>query len=205
MSVMSKDEKTIIEKDIHCPYCKKEKAILINKEVSRKWSLQLSAYGLRFIFSVIYLSIIHIIRYGMKILEVVRKSDILTYCFCPECGNSYSLNPPKEISDEVADTKLYRVEQGKLLRGVCKGISVLTEIPLLWIRIVSVFYGLEIVISIKRVLQYYTYSWFSPESLTSNWYKYFYPVVLYIVGIISLFLLYYLFSAMLKIKKIEQD
>lgn len=202
---MKKDENTVIMSECHCPYCEKDKAVLINKEVSRKWSLQLPAFGLKFLFSVLYLSFIHIFRYGMKLIEVVKKTDILTYCFCPECGNAYSLNAPKEITDEIADNKLYKIVKGKLIMGICKGISVLTEIPLLWIRIVTVIYGIVEIKIVKDLLELFAYNTFSYNALTSDIFKFFYTPLTYVIGLAVVIGEYFLFSLMLKTKKTEDE
>jgi phage shock protein PspC (stress-responsive transcriptional regulator) len=146
----------------------------------------------------------------MKLFEVVRKSNALTYVFCPECGNSYSMKPPADISVEIQDDRLYKYEYGKVLKGVCKGISVLTEIPLLWIRIMSVIYGIAAVATIENVLSdllttfLFYIGWFDLETLTSNLYKYIWPIWWYIVALVIVVGCYFLFSAMLKTKQREE-
>lgn len=134
-----------IEKNVHCPYCDSENAILIHKTTSKKVSLQLPAYGLKFILSLLYLSIIQVWIHGYKLIEAIKVIDTVTYVFCPMCGNTYSMAPPEMIKEEVQAPKFYRVKNGKVIMGMCKGVSEYTGIPLLWVRIMTIFYGLTII------------------------------------------------------------
>ena len=135
----------IVEKDVHCPYCDSDHAILINKTTSKKVSLQLPAFGLKFVLSLIYLSFIHIWINGCKIIEAIKVIDSVTYVFCPNCGNSYSRAPSEVIKEEIHEPKLYRIKKGRICMGLCKGISEYTGISLLWVRIMTVFYGFTII------------------------------------------------------------
>ena len=182
---MKLEERPIIERDVHCPYCKQDKAILINKEVQRKSSFRFAALGLKFILSLCFLGLFHAWRYGFKLFEIVRWRDVLTYVFCPECGRTYTLDPPSSAVRKIeTDDKLYRYEDGKVLQGICKGISVLTEIPLLWIRIVSVLHT----ISIGSVMSAALHSAI-PQ------------IIGFIIGVALTVGAYYLLSLMLKVKK----
>ena len=87
----------IIAKDVHCPYCDSANAVLLNKTSSRKFAFQLPAFGLKFVLSLLYLSIIHICINGFKLFETIKTIDNVTYVFCPNCGNSYSMAPPEQI------------------------------------------------------------------------------------------------------------
>lgn len=135
----------IILKEIHCPYCNSDNALLLNKTTSKKISLQLPAYGLKFLFALIYLSFVQIWINGFKIIEAIKTIDNITYGFCPKCGNSYSMAPPDVIKEETDEAKFYRIQKGKVVMGMCKGISVYTGISLLWIRIMTVLYALTII------------------------------------------------------------
>lgn len=135
----------IVERDIHCPFCNTDNAVLVNKTTSRISSIQFPAFGLKFLFSVLYLSLIHIIINGFKIIEIVRKADNITYGFCPRCGNSYSLAPPETAKEEIQVPKFYRIRDGKVVMGMCKGIAEYTGISLLWIRIVTALYCFTVI------------------------------------------------------------
>ena len=135
----------IIAKDVHCPYCDSANAVLLNKTSSRKFAFQLPAFGLKFVLSLLYLSIIHICINGFKLFETIKTIDNVTYVFCPNCGNSYSMAPPEQIKDEVKPPKFYRIKDGKVVMGLCKGIAEYTGIALLWVRIMTVLYCLTVI------------------------------------------------------------
>jgi len=135
----------IILRDVHCPYCNTDKALLMSRKSTSTIGLRLPAYGLRYILSLLYLSVLHMWRYGYKIIEISKGREYSAYGFCPNCGNSYSAGAPDEVKAEVNDPKLYRVRKGKSITGFCKGISEYTDIPVLWIRIITAIYGLTVV------------------------------------------------------------
>ena len=132
-------------KEIHCPYCKSEEAVLMSRTTAQKTSIQFPAYGLKFLLSFIYLSIVHVLTNGFKLLETIKKYDNITYVFCPHCGNSYSMAPPEVVKEENEAPKLYKIRDGKVIMGLCKGISEFTGISLFWIRIMTVLYGVTII------------------------------------------------------------
>lgn len=136
---------TIILKDVHCPYCGDDNAFLINEKTTSVIGLRLPAFGLKFVLSLIYLSIVHIWIYGCKLIEVTKERTYVTYGFCPKCGNSYSAGAPEEVKNESEDPKLYKVRNGKAITGLCKGISEYTGIPVLWVRIMTVLYSFTII------------------------------------------------------------
>ncbi len=144
MSKQNQPESVII-KDVHCPYCNNEGAVMLNKITSKKISLQFPAYGLRFMFSFLYLSIVHMFRYGLKLFEAVKVIDSISYAFCPHCGNSYSLGAPDQIKDEVEEPRFYREKDGKVIMGMCTGVSAYTGIPLLWVRLMTVIYSMMVI------------------------------------------------------------
>lgn len=138
-------ENEIIEKEIHCPYCNTDHAVLLSKTTSKKISIQLPAYGLKFLLSLFYLSIVQVMIHGFKLIEAVKVIDNVTYAFCPNCGNSYSMAPPDVIREEVKAPKFCRIKKGKVVMGMCTGISEYTGIPLLWVRIMTVLYGVTMI------------------------------------------------------------
>ena len=71
--------------------------------------------------------------------------DNVTYVFCPKCGNSYSMAPPEVIKEENNEPRLYKVREGKVVMGLCRGISEYTGISLFWIRLMTVLYGITII------------------------------------------------------------
>ena len=132
---------TVIERNIACPFCGDEHAMLINKEEGIKTGVGLPALGLRWLLRFMYLSIIQIAISGLSLFQVSQKKDISTYIFCPACGNSVSANAPEEIKLESEEPKLYRIKTNKSVTGLSKGIAEFTGIPVLWIRICNIFYA----------------------------------------------------------------
>ena len=59
MSRVKNEDVNVIMRDVHCPFCETDEAILMSRTTSKKVSIQLPAYGLKFILSVLYLSILH--------------------------------------------------------------------------------------------------------------------------------------------------
>lgn len=145
MSASSNKDGNTVVKDIHCPYCGSDNALLLSRTTSRRVSLQLPAYGLKFIFSLLYLSLVQIWINGFKLVEAIRVINTVTYGFCPYCGNTYSMAPPDVIKEEVKEPRFCKVKDGKVVMGLCKGISEYTGISLLWVRIMTVLYGLTVI------------------------------------------------------------
>jgi uncharacterized membrane protein len=74
----------------------------------------------------------------------------------------------------------------------------------------SVIYGIAAVATIENVLSdllttfLFYIGWFDLETLTSNLYKYIWPIWWYIVALVIVVGCYFLFSAMLKTKQREE-
>ena len=114
-----KENSNIILKDIHCPFCGSEKALLLSRTTSKKISIQLPAFGLKFILSLIFLSVLHVWINGYKLIEAVKEINNVTYGFCPECGNSYSMAPPEAIKEEV----VYPAPRTAAARGLNRTVA----------------------------------------------------------------------------------
>lgn len=142
MLAKNKDDSVIV-KEVHCPYCNTEQAILISKTEAKKISIQLPAYGLKYVLSLLYLSILYMWIYGFKMIEAKKEVNNITYGFCPNCGNGYSMAPPETVKEEMEEPKFYKIRDG--IMGMCKGISEYTGISILWIRIMTVIYGLTVI------------------------------------------------------------
>ena len=134
-------EPTVIERNVKCPFCGYEHAMIISKEDKIKTGLGLPAYGLRSLFRLMYLGIFHIAISGFRIFQITQKKDTCTYIFCPDCGNTVSANAPEEIQQESEEPKLYRIKTNKVVTGFSKGLSEYTGIPVLWIRICNIVYA----------------------------------------------------------------
>ena len=138
---MNCNNPTVIERDIKCPFCGNEQALLINKEDGMKTGIGLPAYGLKSLLCFLYLSFVHIAINGFRLFQITRKKDTSTYIFCPACGNTVSANAPEEIKQEAEGPKLYRIKTNKVVTGLSKGIAEYTGIPVLWIRMCNLGYA----------------------------------------------------------------
>lgn len=79
MSLRKSQENEVLDKEIHCPYCETDHAVLLTKITAKKISIQYPAFGLKFLLSLLYLSVVQIMIYGYKLIEAVKKIDSVTY------------------------------------------------------------------------------------------------------------------------------
>ena len=139
-------EKPIIERNVHCPYCGCDDAILVSEKSSTTVSLQFpSEYGLKFLLRLYFYGFFYIFVKGLKLLSITKKRDYTTYGFCPKCGNSYAASPSVTTKAMIEEEKLCRVKENKCITGLCRGISEYTGVPLLWVRIVTVMQCLTVI------------------------------------------------------------
>lgn len=138
---MKQAGQTVIARDVKCPFCEYEHAMLIDKEDCMKTGVGLPAYGLKSLLRFMYLFVIHIAISGLRIFQITRKKENSTYIFCPACGNTVSANAPEEIKQEAEAPRLYRIRTGKVVTGLSRGISEFTGIPVLWVRICNLLYA----------------------------------------------------------------
>ena len=145
MATQQTKDSSVILRDVHCPFCNTDQAFLINSAKQKKISIQYPAFGLKYVLSLLYLAFFHIWVNGYKLIEATKGIDSVTYGFCPSCGNSYSATMPEIAKEEMEEPKFYKVNDGKVIMGFCKGVSEYTGISLLWIRIMTVLYGLTVI------------------------------------------------------------
>ena len=69
---------TVIERNVKCPFCGDEHAMLINKEDGMKTGVGLPAYGLRSLLRFMYLFIFHIAISGLRLFQITRKKAVST-------------------------------------------------------------------------------------------------------------------------------
>jgi phage shock protein PspC (stress-responsive transcriptional regulator) len=131
-------DSNILERDVHCPFCKTKDALLMSRAVNKKLSFQTPAFGLRFILLLLFYPLT-IFLYGFKAFEINKGIRYDTYGFCPNCGNSYSASPPEKVAAKVEEPKFYRSTNSKI-RGLCAGIADYTDLPTGWVRLVSAVY-----------------------------------------------------------------
>ena len=131
-------ENNIIERDIHCPYCKQNHALLISGITEKRHSFGLPDFGLKFWLSVHFTFGLHILFHGISLFETKKSVEYQTYGFCPVCGRSYSANVPETIKRTSARREKLYLSDNRVIFGICGGIAEYTELPVVIVRGVAV-------------------------------------------------------------------
>lgn len=135
---------SVVEKDVHCPYCNNEKGLMISQPTIKKSTLQLPEVGIKFVLLFLYLAFVQILTQGYKLFEIKNEYRHTTYAFCPNCGNTFSMAPPETIKREVQEPKLRRHREGKIASGLCLGIAELTGLSVARVRLITTLYCLAV-------------------------------------------------------------
>lgn len=143
MNLTATNEQNIIERDVHCPYCLSDKALLISGLAVKKSTLQMPAYGLKYWLCVIFTMGIHAFTHGMPLFEKKRTYDFNTYGFCPYCGKNYNASASASIA-KSREPKLYKSLKDKKITGLCGGIAEYTGLSVKVIRLVMLLYAITI-------------------------------------------------------------
>ncbi len=143
MNLNTENAQTIIERDVHCPYCDSDKALLISELADKRSVLKMPdldrKYWLSFIFTFGLYAFVH----GFPFIEKKRVYDYNTYGFCPHCGKKYNAGVPNSIAAEKRK-KVYRSLRDKKILGICGGIAEYTGRNVTAIRIAMVIYSLGV-------------------------------------------------------------
>ncbi len=146
METIDRKDSAVIVKDVHCPYCDSDQAVLINRVAEKGISLYFFYGGLKFILCLMFLNLLYIYEHGFKFFEARKRIASTPYVFCPRCGNSFMMKAPEDESVHMpASPKFYRQREGKILGGLCRGISEYIDMPVWWIRLVMVIYCLLVI------------------------------------------------------------
>ena len=136
---------SVVEKDIHCPYCNGDKGMMISQPTVKKQTLQLPEVGIKFVLLFFYFAIVQVLTQGFKLLEKKDEFRHITYAFCPNCGNTFSMAPPETIKREVQEPKLRRQREGRVCSGLCLGIAKITGLSVARVRVITFLYCLAVV------------------------------------------------------------
>ena len=137
--MVKSNDNNIIQRDVHCPFCKTKEALLISRTTNKKLSFQTPAFGLKFILLLLFHPLT-IFLYGFKAFEINKGISYDTYGFCPNCGNSYSASPTEKATVKAEEPKFYRNNVKGKIKGLCAGIADYTDLPTGWVRLISVVY-----------------------------------------------------------------
>lgn len=140
MNLNTENAQTIIERDVHCPYCDSDKALLISEISNKRTVLKMPdldrKYWLSFYFTFGLYALIH----GFPFIEKKRVYDYNTYGFCPHCGKTYNAGVPNSIKVEKRK-KVYCSLKDKKIFGICGGIAEYTGRNVKAIRIAMILHS----------------------------------------------------------------
>jgi len=141
MNLNTSNEQNIIERDVHCPYCQSDKALLISGIGEKRSVLQLPDYGKKYWLCVIFTFGLYMLVHGFPMIEKKRVFEFNTYGFCPHCGKTYNASTPAAAkAAKVKSPKVYRSLRDKKLFGICGGIAEYTGLSVTLVRIAMVIY-----------------------------------------------------------------
>lgn len=191
MTITTANEQNIIERDVHCPFCKTDKAFLFSAPATKSTKLLLPpAFGLKYILSCIFTLFFHVFTHGLPWFEFKKSFEFHTYAFCPECGKNYNATVSAS-SKATKEPRLYKSLQQKKFKGICGGIAEYTEVSLKVVRLVMslyVFGGvISVVIGLFNVLRISIQS----EKLIMPGVNVFFGLIPLVIYLISAFILDY--------------
>lgn len=109
MSKNNHNNQVIIERDMYCPYCEQNSAVLISETYMDKSLKSLAPVGLKNGCLLTVTCGCWAIISGFPLTEVKEEHFSNLYGFCPCCGNTYPVNKPeieeKTVLDKFNDSK----------------------------------------------------------------------------------------------------
>lgn len=143
MNFNTSNDQNIIERDVHCPYCQSDKALLISGISEKRTVLQFPAYGKKYWLCVIFTLGFYMLVHGFPTIEKKRTIEYNTYGFCPHCGKTYNAGAPATVKAvNTKSPKVYRSVNQKAVLGICGGIAEFTGLSVKLVRIMMVVYSL---------------------------------------------------------------
>jgi phage shock protein PspC (stress-responsive transcriptional regulator) len=124
----------VIERDIHCPFCDGNGALLISGLTEQTSTIGTPSDNLRIILRNIFTAGFSLWVDGFPWVAKKREYKHTTYGFCPHCGNSFSAIPPEVVPEEKP--KLRRDVANKKIKGICAGVAKYTGLPVKWCRLI---------------------------------------------------------------------
>ena len=121
---MKGNEIVIIERDVFCPYCEQNSAVLISETIKTKKTIGCAAVGCKDAFSLYVTGCYWAVVCGIPLFDVNVKNITNIYGFCPCCGNTYPVLKPEAetVIDKMQNTqkrisKVVNQAKGLLNRG----------------------------------------------------------------------------------------
>ena len=100
---MSSNEQVIIERDMYCPFCGGNSAVLISETVKSKRVIGCAPIGLKDGCLLCLTGGCWMLISGLPLCDVKEESIRNMYGFCPCCGNTYPVNKPEVKTETMSD------------------------------------------------------------------------------------------------------
>jgi phage shock protein PspC (stress-responsive transcriptional regulator) len=146
MTLTATTDRPVIERDVHCPFCKSENALLISEIAAKSSVLQTPAPGLKYWLRVFFTLGGHMWTHGFPMFEKKRKYEYDTYGFCPHCGKTYNAAAPGSLSAQnQPPQKVYKSVSNKKVMGVCAGVAEYTGLSVKTVRVAMVVNSIVVI------------------------------------------------------------
>ena len=110
---MERSKLVVIERDMYCPFCETNSAVIISETVSSKSRLGCAAVGCKDGCLLTVTGGCWAIVSGIPLYDTKEEYTNVNYGFCPHCGNTYPIKRPEEEKQSVGD-KFQSMKQGAL-------------------------------------------------------------------------------------------
>lgn len=106
---MKNNNQVIIERDMYCPYCETNSAVLISESIKDKTLIGCASVGIKNGCLLLVTGGCWAIVSGYPLFDIKEEHSSHIYGFCPCCGNTYPVIKPeiteKTVIDRFQDTK----------------------------------------------------------------------------------------------------
>ena len=117
---MKNNNLVVIERDVFCPYCNQNSAVLISETVKKKKTIGCAAIGCKDALLLYATGCLWAIVCGFPLLDVKEDNQTSMYGFCPCCGNTYPVIKPE--ADTVIDKMKNTQKRISKVAGQAKGL-----------------------------------------------------------------------------------
>ena len=97
---MNSNNQVIIERDMYCPYCESNSAVLISETIKGKKIIGCAPIGLKDGCLLWATGGCWMLISGLSLWDIKEEVTNRLYGFCPHCGNTYPVIKP-EVQDET--------------------------------------------------------------------------------------------------------
>lgn len=100
---MNSNNQVIIERDMYCPYCGGNSAVLISETVKNRRVLGCAPVGLKDGCLICLTGGCWMLISGLPLCDMKEETTRNIYGFCPCCGNCYPVNKPEVKTETMSD------------------------------------------------------------------------------------------------------